>query len=71
MTNQERSNLLRTAAKIEKNADLYERCPIFKSMVDNTIWLTPEQIHESMAACGSDFPVYRYNDVIEEADESC
>jgi hypothetical protein len=47
MTNQERSDLLRTAKKIEKNADLYERCPIFKGMVDNTVWLTSEQIHES------------------------
>jgi len=68
MTNQERSDLLRTAAKIEKNADLYERCPIFKGMVDNTVWLTPEQIHESQRLAPSLGP-YRYNDVIEEAPE--
>jgi hypothetical protein len=69
MTNQERSDLLRTAKKIEKNADLYERCPIFKSMVDNTIWLTPEQIHESQRLAPGLGP-YRYNDVIEEDSES-
>jgi hypothetical protein len=69
MTNQERSDLLRTAKKIEKNADLYERCPIFKGMVDNTIWLTPDQIHESQRLAPSLQGPYRYNDVIEEAPE--
>ena len=68
-TNQQRNDALKTAKKIEQNIDLYARCPIFKGLVDSTIWLTSEQIHESMAACGSDFPVYRYNDVIEETPE--
>jgi len=51
--NQQRYEASRTAALIEKNADLYQRCPNFKWMVDNTIWLTEDQIHESMRVTGN------------------
>ena len=49
---QERYDAIRTAAKIEANADLYRRCPNFKWMVDSTVWLHEEEIHTSMAAIG-------------------
>ena len=51
---QERYDLSRTAAKIEANADLYSRCPNFKWMVDSTVWLREEEIHESMRVVGGD-----------------
>jgi len=52
--NQQRYDANETAKFIEKNADLYQRCPSFKWMVDNTVWLTEDQIHESMRAVGRD-----------------
>ena len=57
--NQERTDALRKAAFIDKNSDMYRRCPIFRSMVDNTVYLTAEEIHESMRAAGYRFPDYR------------
>jgi hypothetical protein len=53
-TNQQHIDSSRTAAQIEKNADLYERSPQFKFMVDNTVWLTDAEIHESMRVVGGD-----------------
>lgn len=37
---------------IDRNSDLYRRCPIFKSMVDATVFLTTDEIHESMGVVG-------------------
>lgn len=37
---------------IDKNSDLYRQCPIFKSMVDATVFLTDDEIHESMGVVG-------------------
>lgn len=53
MSKQEQRDLVRKANFIERNADLYNRCPIFKSMVDNTVYFTEAQIHESMAKIGN------------------
>ena len=58
-TNQERNDLLRRAAFIDKNSDLYQACPIFKGMVDQTVYLTAEEIHESMRVTGYRFRQYR------------
>lgn len=52
MNNQERIDGNRKAAFIEKFADDYDRNPNFKWMVDNTIYLTQDQIHESMRVVG-------------------
>ena len=57
---QERHDAIKTAAKIEANADLYGRCPNFKWMVDSTVWLHEEEIHESMRVVGGDLFKGRY-----------
>jgi hypothetical protein len=62
-TNQERTDLLRRAAFIDKNSDLYQACPIFKGMVDQTVYLTDSQIHESMRVAG--FAFYRPEPLVE------
>jgi hypothetical protein len=49
MSKQELLDLNRKANFIERHAELYDRCPIFKSMVDNTVYFTEEEIHQSMA----------------------
>lgn len=57
---QERYDASRTAALIEKNAELYERSPQFKFMVDNTVWLHSEDQHESMRIIGGDLIKGKY-----------
>jgi hypothetical protein len=52
-TDQELRDACRKAAFIDKHSSLYESDPIFRSMVDSTIYLTDSQIHESMAAVGT------------------
>ena len=52
--NQQRIDASRTAAAIEKNADLYERSPQYRFMIENTVFLTEEEIHESMRVVGGD-----------------
>jgi hypothetical protein len=51
-TNQETKDFNRKAAFIEKHGTLYLTDPIWRQMVDNTVYLTDDQIHESMAAVG-------------------
>ena len=42
----------RKAALIEKHAAEYERDPIYRHIIDNTVFLTLDQIHESMKVVG-------------------
>lgn len=49
---QEQRDWNRKAAFIEKFGDLYLVDPIWRNMVDRTIYLTPDQIHESMGIIG-------------------
>ena len=57
---QERYDAIKTAANIEANADLYGRCPNFKWMVDSTVWLHEDAIHESMRVVGTDLVKGKY-----------
>lgn len=57
---QSRIDASRTAAFIEKNAELYERSETFRFMVDNTVWLTDAEIHESMRVVGGDLRKGQY-----------
>ena len=52
MTRQQQTDAYQTAQFIAKHADLYERCPIYRMMIDSTTYFTPEEIHESMAIVG-------------------
>lgn len=42
----------RKAAWIEKHAETYQRSPEYRFIVDNTVYLTDDQLHESMRAVG-------------------
>jgi len=55
LTRQQQTDAYQTAQFIAKHADLYERCPIFRFMVDATVYFTPEEIHESMGVTGWQF----------------
>ena len=52
--NQQRIDASRTAAFIEKNAERYYRNLNFAWMVNTTVYLTSDEIHESMRVVGGD-----------------
>lgn len=52
MNNQELRDAERKAGFIDRNGDLYATDPTFKSIVDRTIYLTPDERHASEAAVG-------------------
>ena len=54
-TNQETKDFNRKAAFIEKHGTLYLTDPIWRQMVDNTVYLTPDQIHESERIIGGQY----------------
>ena len=55
---QERYDASRKAAFIEKFADQYQRSPEYKWIVDNTVYLRENEIHESQRVVGGT-PVHR------------
>lgn len=48
----EQRNANRIANLIERNAELYASSPIFKMMVDNTVFFTDEERQHSMGEVG-------------------
>lgn len=60
-TNQQRTDASRTADLIAKNADLYERSENYRYLVNNTVWLTEADIHESMTIVGGDLFKHKSN----------
>jgi hypothetical protein len=50
---QEQKDFNRKADFIERNGTLYLTDPIWRQMVDQTIYLTPAQIHESERITGT------------------
>ena len=52
-SNQEKYDASRKAAAIEKFATEYSENPNLKFMIDNTRYLTPDEIHESMRVTGA------------------
>jgi len=58
--NQQRIDASRTAAFIEKHADEYYRNLNFAWMVNNTVYFTIDEIHESMRVVGGDLMKGKY-----------
>ncbi len=52
MYDQDLKDFERKAGFIDRNAELYRNDNEFKSMVDRTVYLTPNQRHESEAEIG-------------------